>query len=179
MRSHSPSSVVFHLGVLKLYRVCSAVLVCSTILSFLRSQCVVCPLNRSHQRKYLDFSACNLLSYSGLCVCNFCRYFPDGSCPSEAILRRFIELAEAEPGVLSVHCKAGLGRTGVLICCYIMKHYKFTANEVRTLTYVVQSWKVLLLAIVMPNKIGRSICAVFVTCASFAPVTTPPSHDRM
>mmetsp|Transcript_47807 Transcript_47807/g.88970 ORF Transcript_47807/g.88970 Transcript_47807/m.88970 type:complete len:663 (-) Transcript_47807:447-2435(-) len=57
-------------------------------------------------------------------------YFPDGSCPSEAILRRFIELAEAEPGVLSVHCKAGLGRTGVLICCYIMKHYKFTANEV-------------------------------------------------
>lgn len=57
-------------------------------------------------------------------------YFPDGSTPSEAILRRFIELAEAEPGVLCVHCKAGLGRTGVLICCYIMKHYKFTANEV-------------------------------------------------
>eukprot|EP00959_Pyramimonas_sp_CCMP1952_P275529 5759352-Pyramimonas_sp.AAC.1 len=57
-------------------------------------------------------------------------YFPDGSCPSEAILKTFIELAEAEPGVVCVHCKAGLGRTGVLICSYIMKHYGFTANEV-------------------------------------------------
>lgn len=56
-------------------------------------------------------------------------YFPDGSCPSEAILMRFLELAEAEPGVVCIHCKAGLGRTGVLICCYIMKHYRFTANE--------------------------------------------------
>jgi hypothetical protein len=56
-------------------------------------------------------------------------YFPDGSCPSEAILMRFLELVEAEPGVVCVHCKAGLGRTGVLICCYLMKHYRFTANE--------------------------------------------------
>lgn len=33
------------------------------------------------------------------------------------------------PGALAVHCKAGLGRTGVLICCFMMKHYKFTAEE--------------------------------------------------
>ncbi len=31
---------------------------------------------------------------------------------------------------MAVHCKAGLGRTGVLICLYIMKHYRFTAEEV-------------------------------------------------
>ena len=37
---------------------------------------------------------------------------------------------EAEPGSIAVHCKAGLGRTGVLICLYIMKHYRFTAEEV-------------------------------------------------
>jgi cell division cycle 14 len=51
-------------------------------------------------------------------------YFPDGSCPSEALLMRFLQLAEQEPGALAVHCKAGLGRTGVLISAYIMKHYR-------------------------------------------------------
>ena len=56
-------------------------------------------------------------------------YFPDGSCPPHAILRRFIDIAEAEPGALAVHCKAGLGRTGVLISCYNMKHFGFTARE--------------------------------------------------
>ena len=33
-------------------------------------------------------------------------------------------------GAVAVHCKAGLGRTGCLIGCYIMKHYKFSAEEV-------------------------------------------------
>ena len=56
-------------------------------------------------------------------------YFPDGSCPPQTILRRFMDIAEQEPGALAVHCKAGLGRTGVLISCYNMKHYGFTARE--------------------------------------------------
>lgn len=43
---------------------------------------------------------------------------------------KFLSIVEEEPGALAVHCKAGLGRTGVLICCYIMKHYGFTAREV-------------------------------------------------
>ena len=30
---------------------------------------------------------------------------------------------------VSVHCKAGLGRTGSLIGCYIMKHWRWTALE--------------------------------------------------
>ena len=56
-------------------------------------------------------------------------YFPDGTCPSEPILYRFLDIVEREPGALAVHCKAGLGRTGVLICAYMIKHHNFTAEE--------------------------------------------------
>ncbi|KAK9833043.1 hypothetical protein WJX74_005392 [Apatococcus lobatus] len=56
-------------------------------------------------------------------------YFPDGSCPSLSVMRRFLDIVEKEPGALAIHCKAGLGRTGVLICCYMIKHYGFTAEE--------------------------------------------------
>lgn len=57
-------------------------------------------------------------------------YFLDGSTPPNKILKSFLQEAESSPGVLAVHCKAGLGRTGSLIGAYLMKHYKFTASEV-------------------------------------------------
>lgn len=56
-------------------------------------------------------------------------YFVDGTCPSMDIVNKFITLAESQKGVIAVHCKAGLGRTGSLIACYCIKNYQFNAAD--------------------------------------------------
>uniref|UniRef100_UPI00358EDE98 dual specificity protein phosphatase CDC14C-like isoform X1 n=2 Tax=Myxine glutinosa TaxID=7769 RepID=UPI00358EDE98 len=56
-------------------------------------------------------------------------FFPDGSVPSLEIVRKFNDICESTQGAIAVHCKAGLGRTGTLIACYLMKHHSFSAAQ--------------------------------------------------
>lgn len=60
--------------------------------------------------------------------------FDDGTCPTLAVVRKFITLAHETITVhgkgIAVHCKAGLGRTGCLIGAYLIYRYGFSASEI-------------------------------------------------
>lgn len=83
-------------------------------------------------------------------------FFVDGSTPNDSIVRKFLNICENAEGAIAIHCKghipgillppgvaesidcltnlfffipAGLGRTGTLIGCYMMKHYRLAAAE--------------------------------------------------
>jgi len=53
----------------------------------------------------------------------------DGSCPPDDITNTFLDICEKEKGLVAVHCKAGLGRTGSLIGAYCIKHFRFPAPD--------------------------------------------------
>ena len=56
-------------------------------------------------------------------------YFIDGSVPSGQIIKEFLKICEDDSKVVAVHCKAGLGRTGTVIGCFVMKHFAFSGAE--------------------------------------------------
>ncbi|KAK9477379.1 dual specificity protein phosphatase [Lipomyces japonicus] len=59
--------------------------------------------------------------------------FEDGTCPGLDMVRKFVGAASdviSRGGMIAVHCKAGLGRTGCLIGAYLIYAYGFTAGQV-------------------------------------------------
>ena len=48
--------------------------------------------------------------------------FPCCTVPPDVVVTRFLDVCDAAPGAIAVHCRAGLGRTGKLIALCMMKH---------------------------------------------------------
>ena len=68
-------------------------------------------------------------AFAGCGIAHHDLAFDDCSSPPESVVRAFFDIVDAAPGVVAVHCKAGLGRTGTLIALHLMRSRGFSARE--------------------------------------------------
>jgi phosphatidylinositol-3,4,5-trisphosphate 3-phosphatase/dual-specificity protein phosphatase PTEN len=93
-------------------------------------------LDERHGENYIVYNLCSERSYDADAFpCEVCAYpFDDHNPPAFDMIRQFCNhasayLAESDQHVVAVHCKAGKGRTGVMICALLLHMHQFPNAE--------------------------------------------------